>query len=170
MEVQWIPRTLNQQADYISRLIDTDDWQITEEFFLFLDARWGPHSVDCFANYYNHKLPKFFSRFWNPNTSGVDFFFQSLRGENCLVVPPVGIVQRVLHYLKSQQAVGTLVVPLWPSAHFWPLITLKDSSYLVAHSIYIGKEVLTHGRNPNSLLGSDLFTGNIIALRLKFTE
>ena len=104
------------------------------------------------------------------NTSGVNFFFQSLRGENCLVVPPVGIVPRVLHYLKSQQAVGTLVVPLWPSAHFWPLITLKYSSYLVAHSIHIGKEVLTHGRNPNSLLGSDLFTGNVIALRLKFTE
>ena len=98
------------------------------------------------------------------------FFFQSLRGENCLVVPPVGIVPGVLHYLKSQQAVGTLVVPLWPSAHFWPLITHKYSSYVVAHSIHIGKEVLTRGRNPNSLLGSDLFTGNIIAVRLKFTE
>jgi len=33
LEVQWIPRTSNQQADYISRLIDADDWQITEEFF-----------------------------------------------------------------------------------------------------------------------------------------
>ena len=116
-----------------------------------LDGRWGPHSVDCFANYYNHKLPKFFSRFWNSNTSGVDFFFQSLRGENCLVVPPVGIVPHVLHYLKSQQAVGTLVVPLWPSAHFWPLITHKYNSYLVDHSVHIGKEVLTRGRNPNSL-------------------
>ena len=168
--MQWIPRISNQQADYISRIIDTDDWQITEEFFLFLDGRWGPHSVDCFANYYNHKLPKYFSRFWNPNTSGVEFFFQSLRGENCLVVPLVGIVPRVLHYLKSQQAVGTLVVPLWPLAHFWPLITHKYSSYLVAHSIHIGDEVLTRRRNLNSLLGSDLFTGNIIAFRLKFTE
>ena len=25
LEAQWIPRSLNQQADYISRLIDTDD-------------------------------------------------------------------------------------------------------------------------------------------------
>ena len=82
LEVQWISRTSNQQADYISRLIDTDDWQITEEFFLFLDDLWGPHGVDCFANYYNHKIPRYFSRFWNPNSSGVDFFFQSLRGEN----------------------------------------------------------------------------------------
>jgi len=46
------------------------------------------------------------------------FFFQPLRGENCLVVPPVGIVLRVLHYMKCQHAAGTLVVPLWPSAHF----------------------------------------------------
>ena len=92
LEVQWIPRTMNQQADYISRFIDTDDWQLIDEFFLFLDGCWGPHSADCFANYYNHKLPKYFSRFWNPNTSGADFFFQPHRRENCLVVPPVGIV------------------------------------------------------------------------------
>ena len=33
LEVQWIPRSLNQQADFISRLTDTNDWQITKEFF-----------------------------------------------------------------------------------------------------------------------------------------
>ena len=33
LEVQWIPRTSNQKADYISRLINTDDWQITREIF-----------------------------------------------------------------------------------------------------------------------------------------
>ena len=52
LEVQWIPRTMNQQADYIIRFIDTDDWQLTDEFFLFLDGCWEAHSVDCFANYY----------------------------------------------------------------------------------------------------------------------
>ena len=111
-EVQWIPRTMNQQADYISSLIDTDDWQITNDNFLFLDGRWGPHSVDCFANYYNHKLSKFFSRFWIPNTTCVDFFFQPLRGENCLVVPPVSIVPLVLHYMKCQHAVRYACSPL----------------------------------------------------------
>ena len=86
------PRTSNQEADYISRLIDTDDWQITDEFFLCIEDLWGPHSVDCFANYYNHKLREYFSRFWSPNYAGVDFLFQSLRRENCLVVPLVGII------------------------------------------------------------------------------
>ena len=27
LEVEWIPRTENEKADYISRLIDFDDWQ-----------------------------------------------------------------------------------------------------------------------------------------------
>ena len=37
LEVQWIPRKKNEKADYISRLIDFDDWQITPEFFLRLE-------------------------------------------------------------------------------------------------------------------------------------
>ena len=36
LEVQWIPLSLNQQADYISRLIDIDDWHIANEFFYLL--------------------------------------------------------------------------------------------------------------------------------------
>ena len=64
--MQWIPRTSNQQADYMSRLIDTDDYQITEENFLFLDGRWGPIVLIV--------LPIFILQVWNPNTSDVDFF------------------------------------------------------------------------------------------------
>ena len=86
LEVQWIPRTENEGADYISRLVDFE--------------LWGPHTVDCFANYYTAKLPRFFSRFWNPGTSGIDFFAQELSSENCLVVPPVALVARVIHYLS----------------------------------------------------------------------
>ena len=40
LEVQWIPRTLNQQADYISRLIDTVLMigKLLMNFFFFLMA------------------------------------------------------------------------------------------------------------------------------------
>ena len=129
LEVQWIPRTENEKADYISRLLDFDDWQITHDLFLSLEELWGPHTVDCFANYYTAKLPRFFSRFWNnPGVSGIDFFAQELSTENCLVVPPVSLVARVIHYLSLQKATATLVVPLWPSPSFWPLLTSKYRS------------------------------------------
>ena len=37
LEVQWIPRTENEKADYISRLLDFDDWQITHDLFVSLE-------------------------------------------------------------------------------------------------------------------------------------
>jgi hypothetical protein len=87
LEIQWIPRTEIEKADFISRIIDIDDWQITRDCFEAIERLWGIHTVDCFANYYNKKVSKYFSRFWNPGSSGVDFFVQNIKGENCLVVP-----------------------------------------------------------------------------------
>ena len=72
--------------------------------------------------FYNAKVEKFFSRLWNPGSAGVDFFIQCLELENCLVVPPVELIARVLHYLKVQRALATLVIPFWPWSSFWPLI------------------------------------------------
>ena len=111
LEIQWIRRTENEKADYISRLINIDYWQITRAFFLAIDSTWGLHSVNYMANFYNTKIPRFFSRFWNPGTIGVDFLMQNLSLENCLVVPPISLVPRVLHYLSIQKARATLVVP-----------------------------------------------------------
>ena len=37
LEVQWIPRTENEKADYISRLVDFDDWQTTHDLFQSLE-------------------------------------------------------------------------------------------------------------------------------------
>lgn len=47
----------------------------------------GSHTVDCLATFYIYKVPRFFSRYWNPGSSGVDAFFQAWQGENCWVVP-----------------------------------------------------------------------------------
>ena len=85
LEMQWIPQTKLDMADFISRIIDVDDWQITvTSFFEFLDYIWGPHTVDCFANFCNKKVNKFYSRFWNPGCSGVDFLVQ---GKIALLFP-----------------------------------------------------------------------------------
>ena len=101
--------------------------KITHDLFQSLEQLWGPHPADCFANYYTAKLPRFFSRFSILGASGIDFFAQELSSENCLVVPPVALAAihylAVIHYLSLQKAMATLVVPLWPSSSFWPLLT-----------------------------------------------
>ena len=58
LEVQWVQRTENEKADYISRLqVDFDDWQITQDFFLSLGELWGPQAVDCFVKLLYSKAP-----------------------------------------------------------------------------------------------------------------
>jgi hypothetical protein len=72
--VEWIPRTKNERADFISRIVDADDWGISEDLFLYVDSLWGPHEIDWFANDDNHKLPIFYSRYWNVKSIGIDAF------------------------------------------------------------------------------------------------
>ena len=70
LEMAWIPREKNQQADYLSRLVDHDDWMVNPHIFQWIDSIWGPHTIyiyiDRFATHYNRQLPRFNTRFWNP--------------------------------------------------------------------------------------------------------
>ena len=79
LDIQLIPRSDLERADYKSRIVDLNDWQINSSCFEYIEKLWGPHTVDCFANYYNKKVETFFSQFWNSNSSGVDFFCTECR-------------------------------------------------------------------------------------------
>ena len=169
LEVQWIPRNDNEQADFISRLIDTDDWMISEELFHTFNDLWGPYNIDCFACYYNTKLPRFFSRFWNPDTSGMDAFSQNWSGENCLLVPPVTLIPSVLKHIYWCKGKGTLIFPWWPSSVFWPLLWSCYKPWVAGCVSFEGSSTLEQGRNTNSLLGSREFNGLVCAVYMDFT-
>ena len=165
LEMQWIPRAKLDRMDFASCIIDVDNWQITTSFFEILDYTWGPHTVDCF---YNKKVNMFHLRFWNHGYSRVDFFIQNLTGENCLVVPPVNLIHRTIHYLYTSKAVVTLVVPFWPSLYFWPIIGGKFFSFVMDYKLFSGRTALKHGKTTNSLLGYKRFFGQMLALHMKF--
>ena len=38
LDINWIPRSINDQADFVSRIIDADDWSLTNVFFTRLSA------------------------------------------------------------------------------------------------------------------------------------
>ena len=59
IDVQWIPRSENMLADYISKMIDHEDWGVSFEFFHFIDEMWGSHTIDHFASHINTKFPRF---------------------------------------------------------------------------------------------------------------
>ena len=72
--MEWIPRSLNKQADYVRRIHDLDDWRTNPQLFANIDHLWGPHNVDCFAHIDNTQLLVFYSRFWCPGPTAFDAF------------------------------------------------------------------------------------------------
>ena len=125
----------------------------------------------CFASYSNTKLPRFYSRFYSPNTLGVDALSHSWEGENCWLVSPVSLITQVIEHLKLCKCVGVLVVPYWPSALFCGhallmKIVLSVVILLASFMLLKGGEFV-HGSNRNSIFGSDKFSSPVLFLRIK---
>ncbi|XP_067670629.1 uncharacterized protein [Haliotis asinina] len=162
LQIQWIPRNENKEADFLSRLEDHDDWGISEGVFQSIDKKWGPHQVDRCASYYNAKLTTFNSRYSNPGCSAVDCFTVSWRGVMNWVVPPVCLIPRVIGYMAECKAVGTLVVPEWKSSNFWPILC-SQSQYIpqVKDCIYLprSREAYVASRIRGGLFGEHDLTG-----------
>ena len=146
LSVECIPRTHNQKADYYSKIVDFDDWCVSNDYFRAIDSRRGPFTLDCFASYANTKLPRFYSRFCS---------------HFCLVT-------QVIEHVKFCKCVGAPVVPYWPSAIFWPCIINEDRSFrsYILDFLYVseGKQVFVHGANKNC--GSDKFSSPVLFLRI----
>ena len=170
LDVEWIPRSLNDKADYLSKIVDCDDWKVKDCYFYALTSYWGQCSVDCFASSKNCKVPRFYSRFYNPYCLGVDSFAFSWAGEFCWLVPPVTLVTRVIRHVCLCKCKGILVIPYWPSAPFWPLLVDSQGSFnlFVIDYLFVenGKDVFLHGSNKNAIFGSENFSTPVLFLLL----
>ena len=81
---------------------------------------------------------------------------------------------RPLRHAENCLAQGTLVLPVWSSASFWPLL-LSDSGQGFAHFIKetlllpTGKEYYTTGA-CNSIFGREDLKFDMLALRIDFSK
>jgi len=122
LQSQWIPRSLNGRADLLSRFVDPDDWSLHPSVFRMLDCRFDPHSVDRFASHYTAQVNRFNSKFACPYSCGVDAFTQNWSNDNNWLCPPTSLIVQCIRHLEECGGSGTLIVPEWRSAIFWPFL------------------------------------------------
>ena len=103
-----------------------------------------------------------------PGTAGVDAFYQDWSNDVAWVVPPIPLVPRVLHFMFQNAFQGTLVVPHWPSAAYWLLLSNNFAHFITNAVVLKGNIALNHGTNLQSLLGSKKWQGNMLACRVDF--
>ena len=41
IDIEWIPRSENEVADYLSKIVDFDDWSVKDSYFQAVDSTWG---------------------------------------------------------------------------------------------------------------------------------
>ena len=158
----------------MSKMVDLDDYSVHNDIFLLLEDRWGPHSIDRFACSYITKLPRFNSRFLQPGTEAVDAFTQDWSSENNWLVPPITLVGRLLSHMRDCKAVGSLIVPMWKSAYFWPLLC-NDGVHLnfcVKDWLFLPNkpDLFIKGKAKNKLFGTKAFKSRCLALRINFAD
>jgi len=166
LRVVWLSRDESTIADSLSKMIDFDDYGVKKEFFDYVDALFGPHDVDRFANEVNHLLPRYNSLAWTPSTEAVDAFSVSWKNDNN---NPVNLIPKAINHLVACKGQGTLVAPYWPSSPFFPMIFGEDNSvreyvsevlwFNCPHDIYV------QGRNSQSIFGTNQFTSDVIVVR-----
>ena len=166
---QWIPRESNKEADRLSRMNDCDDWGIQTWVFMLLDKEWGSHTFDRFATNYNRKCDSFNSKFWCSGTSGIDAFRFSWSSDNNWLVPPPCLVIETVNKLIRENATGTLVVPEWKSAPFWPIIHtgFKFRAFIKNVKVFKGYNITHRGRGRNGIFGTPHQNFNFLALRFE---
>ena len=172
LEPEWIPRAENQQVDYLDRLQDRDDWRINPGVFCELDSSWGPHTVDRFADHHNTQLPRFNSRFWNPGTEVLDAFTCDWGSETNWICPPPYLIPRVIRHAQKTKAKGTLIVPLWRSALFWPMLfPCKDipAKFVMKTIVLMRSEQLVLPDKSGCNLFKGLPNSDLLAILVNFT-
>lgn len=171
LDAEWVPRSENEKADYLSKIVDLDDWGLSFKLVRILQERFGVFEVDWFASESNAKVNKFYSRFWNSSCYDIDAFAANWGQCFGLFVPPPCIIHKVLNKMAVDKASGVLVVPLWTSAPYWPILC-PNGRYISAVSDWMDlptkKEYYVKCSNGKGMFGNIDLNFRMVALSLKF--
>jgi ribonuclease HI len=120
LTVRWIASKDNALADALSRGSPFDDLTITDEAWIELDARWGPHTIDRYATAATARTSAFNSLLPEAGSAGAAALAQDWTGQNNYVFAPVTELPRVAQLLHERPLLeATLVVPHWPAQAWW---------------------------------------------------
>ena len=89
---------------------------------MYIQEKFGPFDIDRFADDKNKKVGIFNSKYHCPGTAHVNAFTDNWKGKNNWLCPPVKYISATLRHLELCEAKGTLLVPCWTSACWWPLL------------------------------------------------
>ena len=81
--------------------------------------KWGTPDIDLFANRLNCKVTRYCSWKPDPGAVAIDALTEDWSGKFFYAFPPFNMIGRVLRKVENDKAEGILVVPFWPTQHWF---------------------------------------------------
>jgi hypothetical protein len=123
-------RSEDNPADLPSRQRDTSDWTFRPGTRAHLRALW-PHAftLDPFATARTTMGLTWCSLRDEEEATAADGFATSWSNETVFLNPPWRDMARVIRKIFADRTRGVLVIPRWPSQHWWPLALQLRASW-----------------------------------------
>jgi len=111
----------NVDADGLSRVTDPTDWTISEDLWSEIGSRFGVPAVDRFATQSNRLCVRYNSLYRDPASEG-NAFLVPWSTDLSWINPPWAVLSRVLSKIVREEAPAIVLLPLWKTAPWWPLV------------------------------------------------
>ena len=159
----WVPRAGNKVADALSKLEIYNFLKINTNIFAYFNSIWGPYTSDRFFSFSGSPYSAA-----NFEPYAAELFKHDWSPDNNWLIPPVPLIPRTINHMRACRAHGTMVVPKWPSSHFYPLLVNKDGfhPFVIDFVEYATPKNFFYG--ANKLFSGDL-KFNMLVLRLDFS-
>ena len=149
LSVVFLPGIFNVDADRESRQFNDDmEWKLDSHIFERICQIFGRPDIDMFATRLNYQIKPFVSWKPDPECWAVDAFFVDWSDKFIYCFPPFSIIQRTLRKWEEDRANGILIVPIWPTAAWFPQLL----RLLIQEPVE-----LPHQKTLLKLVGTNLF-------------
>jgi len=160
---RWVRREEIQDADDLSKFVDTMDFSLTPDCLAYVLRTFGPVNVDAFAAPHNTVCPRFFALFDSDKVETVDALGQDWSQDVMFVLPDFHKIDLILDHIERDDAVVVLIVPVWRSKGWWNRIWSGAWSQRRGRFEYIAGSVLK-ANNEHCFFG-ERFNTEVLVLR-----
>ena len=169
LSVDFLPGVCNTAADSASRkFIDDTEWAIPQKYFEKICEIFGYVEIDLFASRLNNKISVYVS--WKPDPTAlfIDAFSRNWGKLKWYAFPPFSIVDECLKKISLDEASGIILVPLWPTQHWFPKLVnmlISEPIILPLNILYLPFREEVHQLNKNLRMMACHVSGNSILIK-----
>ncbi|XP_071175761.1 uncharacterized protein [Mytilus edulis] len=167
--------TSENPSDYLSRVYSKSDASISKRTWIYIQQKFGPHSVDMFSLDSNAMLDNegfeisHFTPYKTPLSSGVDAFAQIYKSsEIYYAFPPFCLISAVVKFIIQEKITCTLIFPDFKPVKPWFTVILSYSKEIVTIGYKGDKGVLLYPSKKGFLPDKRGLQCNLCAAKFSF--